>query len=400
MNTSKSTNSDNSRHNGRLMNLLYKVIPKKSPIKSPDTTKEVEYLLGDVRAKVFFGVAFFVLAILLAITFMPYAGALILALLLAAILHPTYSRLQRKLQWSPRMITSLIIVIFIALASLVVFFIIKNLLAEAIALSNSINTFIASGEVNQLTTRLQEILNSLNINISSQDVSKYIVQFLQQFSSQLVGSVTALIQNLFSFFVAVSLFFAALIFLIPRMGTIKKIALEVSPLGRAITASYIEKTQLLLRGTVLGSFAISLSASTIMGVTFYLLGIPNAILFATIAFFLGFIPYLGTAIFTFGAAIIFGVLGQYNQAVILILVQLLLLNQLDLVFRPITVPKKVRIHPALMIIAVLSGLAAFGMLGLIFGPVILVLFISTVEIYRQNYGVEATSTSAKATSVK
>ncbi len=372
------------------MNILYRVLPRKSSIKSPDTQKEVQYLLGDIRAKVFFGIAFFILAILLAITFMPYAGALILALLLAALLHPTYSRLQRKLKWSPRMITALIIAIFIILSSIIIFFIVRNLLTEAITLSNSINSYISTGEVNQLTTRLQDILKSLNINISSQDVSKYLVQFLQQFSSQLIGFVTVMVKNLFTFFVAISLFFAALIFLIPRMGTVKKIALEVSPLGRAITADYIEKTQLLLRGAVLGSFVISLTASTIMGITFYLLGIPNAILFATIAFFLGFIPYLGTAIFTFGAAIIFAVLGQYNQAIILILVQLLILNQLDLVFRPITVPKKVRIHPALMIIAVLSGLAAFGMLGLIFGPVILVLFISTVEIYRQNYGIKAT----------
>jgi predicted PurR-regulated permease PerM len=127
-----------------------------------------------------------------------------------------------------------------------------------------------------------------------------------------------------------------------------------------------------------------------MGITFWLLGVPNAMLFTVLAFFLGFIPYLGTTIFTFGAAIIFVILGYYDKAVIVLLLQLLILNQLDLVFRPISMPKKVRIHPALMIIAVLAGIASFGMIGIIFGPTILVLFISSVEIYQQNYGAKST----------
>jgi predicted PurR-regulated permease PerM len=53
-----------------------------------------------------------------------------------------------------------------------------------------------------------------------------------------------------------------------------------------------------------------------------------------------------------------------------------------------------------MIIAVFSGLATFGLLGLVFGPVILVLFISTVEIYRQNYGADKTKISTAKSSAK
>lgn len=79
-------------------------------------------------------------------------------------------------------------------------------------------------------------------------------------------------------------------------------------------------------------------------------------------------------------------MGDYTSAIIILLLQLLILNQLDLVFRPISMPKKVRIHPALMIIAVLAGIASFGMIGIIFGPTILVLFISSIQIYQQNYG--------------
>lgn len=358
--------------------------------KKPNTPaaaqKDIQYVLGDIRAKVFFGVVFFILAVLLVITFQPYGGALVLALLLAALLHPVYRYLHRKLKWSPRYITTLIIVGLLVFTLVPLFFILQNLAREAISTSNAINTYISSGQINEFAIKIQSLLAKVHINVNSSNVSTYALQALEKFSGELASTATGIIKNLFSFFVSLSLFFAALVFLIPRMSSIKRVALEISPLGKAITSDYIEKTRLLLKGAVVGSFMISLTASTIMGITFYLLHIPNALLFATVAFILGFIPYLGTAIFTFGAAIIFAVLGEYNQAAILLIVQIVFLNQLDLVFRPITVPKKVRIHPALMIIAVLSGLATFGILGIIFGPVILVLFISTVEIYRQNYG--------------
>ncbi len=351
---------------------------------NPKDEKQVEYILQDVGAKVFFGMVFVLLGALLYYTLRPYMSALILAMLVAALLHPVYRKLHRKLGWSPRVITGLIITALAAILLLLAFFIIRSLAVEAISLSSSINNYISSGQTGELQEKIQNLINTSGIQ--NQNTSGMVTSALQQISGRLAGFASSLIKNSFAFFVSVTIFLSSLVLLIPRMSQIKKMAIDISPLGKEITTDYIEKTRLLLRGAVVGSFFISLTASSIMGITFWLLGIPNAVLFATIAFILGFIPYLGTTIFTFGAAIIFVLLGVYDKAIILVLVQLVVLNQLDLVFRPISMPKKVRIHPSLMIIAVLTGLATFGMIGIIFGPVILVLFMSSVQIYRQNYG--------------
>lgn len=369
----------------KIFSAINKFVPKRNNgAVPPEAEKEVEYLLGDMRSKIFFGIVFFVLGVLLYITLRPYLSAVVLAILVAALIHPIFVRLQRKLKWSPRIITSLIVTILVIIVISLVFFIGRNLVQEAIALSSSINAYINSGQVVELQDKIQEILK-LN-GVESQDIGKLTTSILQQASGQLASFATGFIQNSFAFFVSVTIFLAGLVLLIPRMSSIKKMAVEISPLGPSITKDYIDKTRLLLRGAVVGSFFISLTASTLMGITFWLLGVENALLFAVLAFFLGFIPYLGTTIFTFGASIIFALTGNYTSAFIILLLQLLILNQLDLVFRPISMPKKVRIHPALMIIAVLAGIASFGMIGIIFGPTILVLFISSVQIYQQNYG--------------
>lgn len=348
------------------------------------TEKEVEYVLYDMRAKVFFGVVFVILGVLLYYTLQPYLSAVLLAILVAALIHPLYRRMHNKLGWSPRIITSIIILILALIAFVLIFFIGRSLISQATNLSGSINAYISSGQTAELQAKLQGIFKTSGAE--SIDTGSLINSTLQQLSGQLANFASSLIKNSFAFIVSITVFLASLVLLIPRMSQIKKMAVDISPLGPKITTDYIEKTRLLLRGAVVGSFIISLVASTIMGITFWLLGIPNALLFAVLAFFLGFIPYLGTTIFTFGAAIIFALTGNYQTAAVLVLVQLIILNQLDLVFRPITMPRKVRIHPALMIIAVMAGLATFGMIGIIFGPVILVLFMSSVQIYQQNYG--------------
>ncbi len=369
----------------KLINTVNKfVLKRKSSTIPKQAEKEVEYMLEDMRSKIFFGIVFFILGVLLFITLKPYLSAVVLAILVAALIHPVFVRLQRKLKWSPRIITSLIVIVLVIIAISLIFFIGRNLVQEAITLSSSINAYINSGQVVELQNKIQETLR-LN-GVEGQDVGKLTTSVLQQASGQLASFATSFIQNSFAFFVSVTIFLAGLVLLIPRMGDIKKMAVDISPLGPSITKDYIDKTRLLLRGAVVGSFFISLTASTLMGVTFWLLGVENALLFAVLAFFLGFIPYLGTTIFTFGAAIIFALMGYYDKAIIVLLLQLLILNQLDLIFRPISMPKKVRIHPALMIIAVLAGIASFGMIGIIFGPTILVLFISSVQIYQQNYG--------------
>lgn len=364
---------------------INKILPdRKNRAVSPSAEKEVGYILEDMRAKIFFGIVFFALGVLLFITLRPYLSAVVLAILVAALIHPIFVRLQRKLKWSPRVITGLIITILVIITIALVFFIGRTIVQEAISLSSSINDYINSGQVVELQAKLQEALKLSGVE--SQDVGKFTTTVLQQVSGQLASFATSFIQNSFAFFVSVTIFLAGLVLLIPRMSNIKKMAVDISPLGPSITRDYIDKTRLLLRGAVVGSFFISLTASILMGITFWLLGVENAMLFTVLAFFLGFIPYLGTTIFTFGAAIIFTIMGDYTSAAIILLLQLLVLNQLDLVFRPISMPKKVRIHPALMIIAVLAGIASFGMIGIIFGPTILVLFISSVQIYQQNYG--------------
>ncbi len=374
------------------MNITHKIIssvtnllPKSKSKKDIVSPKEVELVLQNVRAKIYFAMLFSFMSILLIYLFKDYFSPIFFAILFAVLIHPVYKYIYKKTH-SQRISTILSTIFMVLVIVLPFVFIASRLVAEISSLSANIGDLSSSSTYQTTVNSINKIASSLPFDVSQQQIDNAINNLIQNISSSAVSFTSNLIKSAISFGVYLMIFIVLFVYLLPRMNKLKEMSLSASPLGRDITQDYIEKVRLLMKGTVVGSFVISLTASTIMGITFWALGIPNAVFLASIAFILGFIPYLGTTIFTFGGAIIFALMGNYFNAAVLILVQLVILNQLDLVFRPITLPKKVRIHPSLTIVAVTAGLAVFGVMGIFYGTIILVLFISTLQIYKQNYG--------------
>ncbi len=369
----------------RLNNVLAKVISSKNTSQKTEQA-EIGYILADVRAKIFFGLIFVVLGAFLFVCLRPYFDAIVLASLTAVVLFPFYRRLERKTQWSPRILTTIIMTVLGIAMILLLLFILQGLLKEAISAQQALSHYINNGGAAQLQLNLQNTLNSWGIHTTLPTNSQELItSILHSIDQSLASIITNAVSGISVFFVSTTVYIFLLFYLLPRVGKFKDFFMEISPLGKSVTKSYLERVQLLLRGTILGTFLVSMTASVIMGVAFWALGIPNALFFASLAFILGCIPYLGTYLFTCTAAFFYVITGGYGQAAFLLLLQLLVLNQVDLIFRPIALPKRIRIHPSLNIIAVMCGLAAFGLIGIIYGPLIFILFIGSIQIYRQNF---------------
>lgn len=368
----------------RLSSVVARVLPGKTSEQKSEQA-EIQLILADVRAKTLFALIFVVLGVFLLICLKPYFDAIVLAILTAVVLFPFYKRIQHKTGWSQRVITVLIMTILGVAFILLALFMIQGLFREAKSAQVALSDFINSGGANKLASEIQTSLAHIGIHVTIPTNDQVINSLLQGVNQSLVSFTTSIVSGISTFIISTSVYIFLLFYLLPRVGRIKDFFMEISPLGKNVTHDYLKRVQLLLRGTILGTFLVSMSAAIIMGVAFWALGIPNAMFFACLAFILGCIPYLGTYLFTCTAAFLYVISGDYTTAIFLLLLQLLVLNQVDLIFRPIALPKQIRINPALNIIAVMCGLAAFGIIGIIYGPLIFILFICSIQIYRQNF---------------
>ena len=68
-----------------------------------------------------------------------------------------------------------------------------------------------------------------------------------------------------------------------------------------------------------------------------------------------------------------------------ILFHVLVVTNIDNVLRPILVPKAARLDSALMLLSVFSGIAMFGFLGLVIGPVLMIVVVTTISVYLAVY---------------
>jgi predicted PurR-regulated permease PerM len=135
--------------------------------------------------------------------------------------------------------------------------------------------------------------------------------------------------------------------------------------------------------TIYGGLLIAIIQGVLGGVIFWILGIPSPILWGTAMAFLSFIPIGGTALIWVPAAILLFVQGAILKGIILLGLGVFGISMVDNFLRPFFISAKTNIHPLLLFFAVLGGIQAFGLIGLVVGPLIATLCLTFIEIYIQ-----------------
>ena len=136
--------------------------------------------------------------------------------------------------------------------------------------------------------------------------------------------------------------------------------------------------------SVLGQGIISLVQGVLLANGFWIVGIPDAIFWGIFGAFISFLPVVGAPTLSIPAGIYLIMLGHNWRGIGIMVYGLIFIGNIDNVLRLIINKKIANTHPIISIIGVFIGLPLFGILGLIFGPVLLSYFLLLVEIYETN----------------
>ena len=144
----------------------------------------------------------------------------------------------------------------------------------------------------------------------------------------------------------------------------------------------LQKVSLILKGVLYGNILTGIIQGFLAFLIYFILDIPQYLLWAFLTVIASFIPFLGTGLIWGPIIIYLLIIGSYIKAFILFLCAILLIAQVDNFLKPFLIGEKTKIHNLLIFFSVLGGLAKFGLLGLFLGPVILGLILSIIEIYK------------------
>ena len=208
----------------------------------------------------------------------------------------------------------------------------------------------------------------------AQHVGQWLLEFLHGAAGSVVGAVTQAIIFLYVF-----------VALLVNREKVRTLIGQLNPLGDEVTDLYLRKAGAMVRGTMSGQFVIALCQGVAGAASIYVAGFHHGFfIFAILLTALSIIP-LGGGIVTipFGIGMIF--YGNVVGGAFIVLWHLLVVTNIDNFLRPILVPKDARLNSALMLLAVFAGIAMFGPWGIVIGPVLMILIVTTVDVYLAVY---------------
>jgi predicted PurR-regulated permease PerM len=208
----------------------------------------------------------------------------------------------------------------------------------------------------------------------AQEAGQWLLGLLQGAAGTVFGGVTAAILFLYVF-----------ISLLVNRGSLLTIIRQLNPLGEDVTDLYMAKMGAMVKGTVMGQFVIAVCQGVAGAASIYIAGFHQGFfLFAVLLSALSVIP-LGSGVVTipFGVGMI--LFGNVFGGVFVILFHLIVVTNIDNFLRPILVPRAARLDSALMLLAVFSGIAMFGAWGIVIGPVLMIVIVTTISVYLSVY---------------
>jgi predicted PurR-regulated permease PerM len=160
---------------------------------------------------------------------------------------------------------------------------------------------------------------------------------------------------------------------------------SVSPLGPG-------QTRELLAGFKKVSFAVIVSTVVTAAVQalaalggFFIARVPNPIFFGLVTFFMAFIPAIGAGVVCLTAALLLFVTGHPYMAIFLAAWGLGVVGLVDNVVKPLLIKRGMDLHGGVVFFSLIGGLAAFGAIGLLLGPLVVAMFLALLRMYHRDF---------------
>lgn len=206
---------------------------------------------------------------------------------------------------------------------------------------------------------------------------------IRQGISYLLNYSTEIVKNFFGFLIKLVLLIIALFFVYKDgKSFLEKLWLSAG-VDENLKNSICQTVSRVLGAVMYGIILTCIVQGTLGGLGFWVAGLPSPFLFGTLMAICAPIPIIGTALFWLPGAVYLLIQGKTVAGLLLMVWGALAVSSIDNVIRPLFISGKANLHMLVIVIGVLGGIVAFGITGVILGPVILALFLVFLEVYQK-----------------
>lgn len=325
----------------------------------------------------------------------PFIGIIAIAALIAFLFYGVFEWFSRRLRASTAgaltVVTSILTIIIPV--SLIVTFTALQLTQLATELSSTVLHESGSWDVSQTITTINQFLAPFvgtDHSLSTGSVLEFlrttlpdVLRNMASFTTQVIGSIPMTI--------ILTIMYIILLYEFLVYGkSITKNIVALSPFQPQVTRLYLHRIGLMAdamaKGQLYISFIISLFSALVLSVC---LGMGDYFFLMTVVFTLLNIVPLGCGIVVIPITLIAMLSGAFWPGLIALVLYIIISN-LDAVIRPRIIPKSITLSPGLTMLAAFAGISVFGLLGVVYGPILMIIISTAIQMYLDDYATPAT----------
>lgn len=308
------------------------------------------------------------LGLLIAYSLQTIFSAILSTLVLYTIMRPGFIQLVEVKGWNKRFTAIFLIFISIILIILPFYALSSMVITKISALRNDEIFF------RNLLVKVQHLIPiKINQELIQDGLNKLGTWATQLFPSIISSAANIVLSLLVMYFL--------LYFMLVEHKKFENALLKYAPLREQNALRFAEEMRNNTYANVLGQGLICLVQGTLVSLSFYVLGYKDPVFWGVITTFISFVPVLGPPIVFVPAALLQIANGNSFAGWAMLIFGFVVIINIDNVLRFIIAKKVGNIHPIITVIGVIIGIPLFGILGLVFGPLLLSYFILLVKIY-------------------
>lgn len=232
--------------------------------------------------------------------------------------------------------------------------------------------------VDTITNLADWIRRKTEYDLLSKENISSIASILPGIGQFLMGGISSFAVNLF-----VLVF--VLYFMLIGGTKMEQYIYELLPFSDSNKKHVMNEINMIVRANAIGIPLLAIIQGAIATLGYYLFDAPSALLFGFLTCFATVIPIVGTTLVWFPLAAYMAISGDWPHAIGLLLYCRLIVTNIDNLIRFILQKKMADTHPLITIFGVVIGLSLFGFMGVIFGPLLISIFILCVNIFKEQY---------------
>ena len=337
----------------------------------------------------FFLALFLVSCVLLGWLLWPFFSVIVLAIVITGVFNPFYRVLHRKLNASLSSLITCVVIFFVLFVPVSAFVgILANeaydlyLTAREAVVNNPIQELL---ENSKIIDKINGILTHFGIKITGDELNRGVTELGRTVGLFLYQQARSMTANIVNF--VVNFFFMLLIvfYLLIDSQRLVSFIVGLSPLPDDQDEKLIQKFKDMAGAILIGNGLGGLIQGTLGGIVFAFFGFRSPFLWGVIMGLLAFLPIVGVGAVFLPAALYLILQGRLAAGIFFIVFYIVLSGSIEYLFKPKLVGTRVQMHTLLVFLSIIGGLKLFGILGIIYGPLVVTAFLTLTDIYEASY---------------